>query len=92
MTRRNTTYHVIIALLFCTLQMAGIAVYGQENRPYAALKRSHQQKDSIAIAKSFGCEIADSLMSKVDSISDRNKAVADSISAENKKRQQKERS
>lgn len=86
MTRGIPIYKICITLLFCFLQMAGIAVYGQENRPYAALKRSHQQKDSIAIAKSFGCEIADSLMSKVDSISDRNKAVADSISAENKKK------
>lgn len=37
-----------MALLLCLVQAAGIAVFGQEYVPRAALKRAHQAVDSIA--------------------------------------------
>ena len=37
-----------MALLLCLVQAAGIAVFGQEDVPRAALKRAHQAVDSIA--------------------------------------------
>lgn len=90
MTRRNTTYRVIIALLVCFLQMAGITVYGQ-NRPRAASKRMHSQTtDTTTTARplintadkdSLNIVPTDSTLTKVS-----DSQVADSIAAENKRK------
>ncbi len=94
MTRRNTTYHVIIALLFCTLQMAGIAVYGQ-NRPRAASKRMHSltadttnsvRPQAIGLAAdSLSIVPTDSTLTEVADTPD-SLSVADSIAAENRRK------
>lgn len=44
----HTATRFAIALLLCLVQAAGIAVFGQEDVPRAALKRAHQAVDSIA--------------------------------------------
>lgn len=90
MTRRNTTYRVIIALLVCFLQMAGITVYGQ-NRPRAASKRMHSQTtDTTTTARplintvdkdSLNIVPTDSTLAEVS-----DSQVADSIAAENKRK------
>lgn len=90
MTRRNTTYRVIIALLVCFLQMAGITVYGQ-NRPRAASKRMHSQTtDTTTTARplintadkdSLNIVPTDSTLTEVS-----DSQVADSIAAENKRK------
>ena len=90
MTRRNTTYRVIIALLVCFLQMAGITVYGQ-NRPRVASKRMHSQTtDTTTTARplintadkdSLNIVPTDSTLTEVS-----DSQVADSIAAENKRK------
>lgn len=92
MAKRQKTYRIWITLLFCLLQTAGIAMYGQD-RPRAASKRTHrQQADTTAAAKpltpvlrtdSLGVmQQTDSTLHEVpDSV-----AVADSIAAENRKK------
>lgn len=90
MTRRNTTYRVIIALLVCFLQMAEITVYGQ-NRPRAASKRMHSQTtDTTTTARplintadkdSLNIVPTDSTLTEVS-----DSQVADSIAAENKRK------
>ena len=53
MTTNRSTYRILIALLFCFVQMAGMTMYGQD-RPRAALKRAHAlQTDSLAVADSI---------------------------------------
>ncbi len=92
MIKNKHTYHVVIALLLCFLQAAGIVVYGQ-TRPRAAQKRTHQlQIDTLQQATHL--QQADTLSLKgihllndstpqmrADSL-----ALADSIAAENRKK------
>lgn len=87
MTRKRNTYRIWAVLLLCLVQVAGIAVYGQD-RPRAALKRAHSlQADSIRPALQQQAELLDSLhveehvQAAMDSL-----AVADSIAGENKKK------
>ncbi len=71
MTHQRSTYQIIIALLICFLQTAGIDAYGQ-NRPRAAAKRDNVLlKDSLTGIKPKALQI------KADTI--------DSIAAENKR-------
>ena len=81
MTRRRLKYQILTALLLCFLQAAGIVVYGQ-NRPRAALRRSHElQADPThkTLAPQQQALKADTL----DALA---KATADSIANENKKK------
>ena len=65
MRKKGRIYQLAIALLLCFLQMAGIAMYGQD-RPRAASKRAqrHQtdtlntvvNRDSLTVADSLAAE------------------------------------
>lgn len=81
MTRRRLKYQILTALLLCFLQAAGIVVYGQ-NRPRAALRRSHElQADTTHKTLS-----AQQQALKADTLDALAKATADSIANENKKK------
>ena len=81
MTRRRLKYQILTALLLCFLQAAGIVVYGQ-NRPRAALRRSHElQADTTHKTLSPQQQAL-----KADTLDARAKATADSIANENKKK------
>ena len=87
MTRktRTTTYRrLLLALLLCLAQVAGIAVYGQE-RPRAAQKRLHTlQADSLK--SPLRPLRGDTLVqAKADTLA---QIQADSIAAENKRKMQ----
>lgn len=85
-TKKYFIYRCCVTLLICLMQMAGIAVYGQDV-PRAALKRTHplQPIDSVQLTKQVQME--DSLRlsglqaGKADSLS-----IADSLAAENRKK------
>lgn len=86
-------YKVAIALLFCFLQMAGIAMYGQD-RPRAASKRTQRhQTDTLDTVRQPLRLQADSLDRETDrSIRPRltmgkdSLAIADSLAAENRRK------
>lgn len=81
MTRRRLKYQILTALLLCFLQAAGIVVYGQ-NRPRAALRRSHElQADTTHKTLSPQQQAL-----KADTLDALAKATADSIAHENKKK------
>lgn len=81
MTRRKLKYQILTALLLCFLQAAGIVVYGQ-NRPRAALRRSHElQADTTHKTLSPQQQAL-----KADTLDALAKATADSIANENKKK------
>lgn len=81
MTRRRLKYQILTALLLCFLQAAGIVVYGQ-NRPRAALRRSHElQADTTHKTLSPQQQTL-----KADTLDALAKATADSIANENKKK------
>lgn len=81
MTRRKLKYQILTALLLCFLQAAGIVVYGQD-RPRAALRRSHElQADTIHKTLSPQQQAL-----KTDTLDALAKATADSIANENKKK------
>lgn len=81
MTRRRLKYQILTALLLCFLQAAGIVVYGQ-NRPRAALRRSHElQADTTHKTLSPQQQVL-----KADTLDALAKATADSIANENKKK------
>lgn len=94
MTKKRNKYQLVITLLLCFLQMAGVAMYGQE-RPRAASKRlQRQQADSLSntIRQPMRLQI-DSLNAEIDNIALPKSAIvqdsialADSIAAENKKK------
>lgn len=94
MTKKRNKYQLIITLLLCFLQMAGIAMYGQD-RPRAASKRvQRQQTDSLSstIRRPMRPQV-DSLNTEIDnivlpttSVAQDSIALADSIAAENKKK------
>lgn len=76
MTTKRTTYRLLMALLLCLLQAAGIAIYGQD-RPRAALKRAHAlPTDSLNPEKAIPM-----LTEETDSIT-----VADSIATANQQK------
>ena len=88
MRKKGRIYQLAIALLLCFLQMAGIAMYGQ-NRPRAAAKR--QQLEHADSLKRLPQVAPDSLNVQTESALQRvsaadSLAIADSIAAENKKR------
>lgn len=86
-------YKVAIALLFCFLQMAGIAMYGQD-RPRAASKRTQRhQTDTLDTVRQPLRLQADSLDRETDrsirprlTIGKDSLAIADSLAAENKRK------
>ena len=81
MTRRRLKYQILTTLLLCFLQAAGIVVYGQ-NRPRAALRRSHElQADTTHKTLSPQQQAL-----KADTLDALAKATADSIANENKKK------
>lgn len=81
MTRKRLKYQILTALLLCFLQAAGIVVYGQ-NRPRAALRRSHElQADTTHKTLSPQQQAL-----KADTLNALAKATADSIANENKKK------
>lgn len=81
MTRKRLKYQILTALLLCFLQAAGIVVYGQ-NRPRAALRRSHElQADTTHKTLSPQQKAL-----KADTLDALAKATADSIANENKKK------
>ena len=81
MTRRRLKYQILTALLLCFLQAAGIVVYGQ-NRPRAALRRSHElQADTTHKTLSPQQQAL-----KADTLDALAKATADRIANENKKK------
>lgn len=81
MTRKRLKYQILTALLLCLLQAAGIVVYGQ-NRPRAALRRSHElQADTTHKTLSPQQQAL-----KADTLDALAKATADSIANENKKK------
>lgn len=81
MTRKRLKYQILTALLLCFLQAAGIVVYGQ-NRPRAALRRSHElQADTTHKTLSPQQQAL-----KADTLDVLAKATADSIANENKKK------
>lgn len=81
MTRKRLKYQILTALLLCFLQAAGIVVYGQ-NRPRAALRRSHElQADTTHKTLSPQQQVL-----KADTLDALAKATADSIANENKKK------
>ncbi|HJD94137.1 MAG TPA: DUF5683 domain-containing protein [Bacteroides togonis] len=81
MTRKRLKYQILTALLLCFLQAAGIVVYGQ-NRPRAALRRSHElQADTTHKTLSPQQQAL-----KADTLDAQAKATADSIANENKKK------
>lgn len=81
MTRKRLKYQILTALLLCFLQAAGIVVYGQ-NRPRAALRRSHElQADTPHKTLSPQQQAL-----KADTLDALAKATADSIANGNKKK------
>lgn len=81
MTRKRLKYQILTALLLCFLQAAGIVVYGQ-NRPRAALRRSHElQADTTHKTLSPQQQVL-----KADTLDALAKATTDSIANENKKK------
>ena len=86
-------YKAAIALLFCFLQMAGIAMYGQD-RPRAASKRTQRhQTDTLDTVRQPLRLQADSLDRETDrsirprlTIGKDSLAIADSLAAENKRK------
>lgn len=81
MTKKRLKYQILTALLLCFLQAAGIVVYGQ-NRPRAALRRSHElQADTTHKTLSPQQQAL-----KADTLDALAKATADSIANENKKK------
>ena len=81
MTRKRLKYQILTALLLCFLQAAGIVVDGQ-NRPRAALRRSHElQADTTHKTLSPQQQAL-----KADTLDALAKATADSIANENKKK------
>ena len=81
MTRKRLKYQILTALLLCFLQAAGIVVYGQ-NRPRAALRRSHElQADTTHKTLSPQQQAL-----KADTLDALARATADSIANENKKK------
>lgn len=81
MTRKRLKYQILTVLLLCFLQAAGIVVYGQ-NRPRAALRRSHElQADTTHKTLSPQQQAL-----KADTLDALAKATADSIANENKKK------
>ena len=85
MTRKNrphTYRRILLALLLCLVQVAGMAVYGQD-RPRAAQKRAHSlQTDSLK--HPLPRLQADTLeLAKTDTVA---QIQADSIAAENKRK------
>lgn len=81
MTRKRLKYQILTALLLCFLQAAGIVGYGQ-NRPRAALRRSHElQADTTHKTLSPQQQAL-----KADTLDALAKATADSIANENKKK------
>lgn len=75
---RTHTHCLIVALLFCLSQTAGITIYGQDH-PRAALKRAHiLPTDTLQQAIRLQ---HDSLPAQKDSL-----ALMDSIAADNKKK------
>lgn len=81
MTRKRLKYQILTALLLCFLQAAGIVVYGQ-NRPRAALRRSHElQADTTHKTLSPQQQAL-----KADTLDALAKATVDSIANENKKK------
>jgi len=81
MTRKRLKYQILTALLLCFLQAAGIVVYGQ-NRPRAALRRSHElQADTTHKTLSPQQQAL-----KADTLDALAKATTDSIANENKKK------
>lgn len=91
MTKKRNKYQLIITLLLCFLQTAGIAMYGQD-RPRAAGKRvQRQQTDSLSstIRRPMRPQV-DSLNAEINKIAlpvaQDSIALADSIAAENKKK------
>ena len=81
MTRKRLKYQILTALLLCFLQAAGIVVYGQ-NRPRAALRRSHElQADTTHKTPSPQQQAL-----KADTLDALAKATTDSIANENKKK------
>lgn len=90
MRKKGRIHQLAIALLLCFLQMAGIAMYGQD-RPRAASKRAQRhQTDTLDTVRPQ----ADSLNRTTDRIRRRptmgkdSLAVADSLAAENKRKMQ----
>lgn len=81
MTKKRLKYQILTALLLCFLQAAGIVVYGQ-NRPRAALRRSHElQADTTHKTLSPQQQAL-----KADTLDALARATADSIANENKKK------
>ena len=86
-------YKVAIALLFCFLQMAGIAMYGQD-RPRAASKRTQRhQTDTLDTVRQPLRLQADSLDRETDrgirprvTMGKDSLAIADSLAAENRRK------
>ena len=81
MTRKRLKYQILTALLLCFLQAAGIVVYGQ-NRPRAALRRSHELQADTTHKTLLPQQQA----LKADTLDALAKATADSIANENKKK------
>ncbi len=81
MTRRRFKYQILTALLLCFLQAAGIVVYGQD-RPRAALRRSHELQADTTRKELSPLQQA----LTTDTLDAETKATADSIANENKKK------
>ena len=94
MAKNRRIYPISIALLFCFMQAAGIAMYGQ-NRPRAAAKRTHRlQADSLGAIRqavrtqpdSTGRGATEALILPQAVATADSAAIADSIAAENKRK------
>lgn len=93
MRKKGRIYQLAIALLLCFLQMAGIAMYGQD-RPRAASKRAQRhQTDTLNTVRQPLRPQADSLAREIDqsvqhrlAIGKDSLTVADSLAAENKRK------
>ncbi|WP_294617332.1 DUF5683 domain-containing protein [uncultured Bacteroides sp.] len=94
MAKNRRIYPISIALLFCFMQAAGIAMYGQ-NRPRAATKRTHRlQADSLGAIRqavrtqpdSTGRKATEALILPQAVAAADSAAIADSIAAENKRK------
>lgn len=91
-TLRSITCRMLTTLLLCFVQVAGIAMYGQD-RPRAALKRAHAlQADSLNLLPPPQAGRIDSLQVPVDTVvqdvETDSIAVADSIAQANKLKMQ----
>lgn len=93
MRKKGRIYQLAIALLLCFLQMAGIAMYGQD-RPRAASKRAQRyQTDTLNTVRQPLRPQADSLNRETNrtirqrpTMGKDSLAVADSLAAENKRK------